>query len=586
MRRFRAYALCLTAVLTLLTLAAACGEQPAKPAAEPSASLAATVRLTEHCAQYVGPPRVERVSEHVWAAIGYDLANVLLVSTPAGNVIVDTGMSLESGRRIRQALARAAPAGPIVAVIYTHSHADHINGAAAFAEPGAPIWATEALTPHLLKQYGLFIKAEKRRGQRQFGQFVTRAQLPCSGIGPPEGGAHLGASGMLPPTHTFSGRKELVWGGFKLVLVEAHGETQDQLFVWVPADKTLLPGDNFYWNFPNLYTIRGTSPRPVEAWINSLDAMRRLRPEHLAPSHNIPLHGQEAINAALTDYRDAIQWVNDAVVRAANAGLGLAEIAASVRLPAHLAAKPYLSQTYGQVDWSARAIYTNNLGWFDGQAHRLYAPPAAEAAAREVELMGGAAHVMKLAQEALTTGEPRWAQHLLAKLLASGLGDAEAQRLALADAYEAVAASVTNTNGRAYLLDSAYELRHGAPPLKPLNLQPAMVASLPLERLFKLMAVRLNPGENLDEHQSLVFQFPDEGRSFVLTVRRGVCEVAEGEPLPGTPTPVGRLTMRAGDFRRMAMGKASALSLYRDGKIQVDGGWLEVAGFLRKFKKG
>lgn len=44
-------------------------------------------------------------------------------------------------------------------------------------------------------------------------------------------------------------------------LVEAHGETHDQLFVWLPRQKALLPGDNYYQSFPNLYTIRGTSAR-------------------------------------------------------------------------------------------------------------------------------------------------------------------------------------------------------------------------------------------------------------------------------------------------------------------------------------
>jgi len=45
----------------------------------------------------------------------------------------------------------------------------------------------------------------------------------------------------------------------------------------------LMPGDNFYKTFPNLYTIRGTAYRDVTQWVDSLDKMRRLHPEHLAP---------------------------------------------------------------------------------------------------------------------------------------------------------------------------------------------------------------------------------------------------------------------------------------------------------------
>jgi glyoxylase-like metal-dependent hydrolase (beta-lactamase superfamily II) len=50
-------------------------------------------------------------------------------------------------------------------------------------------------------------------------------------------------------------------GGVRIELVEAHGETHDQLFVWLPDKSVLLPGDNYYHSFPNLYSIRGTSPR-------------------------------------------------------------------------------------------------------------------------------------------------------------------------------------------------------------------------------------------------------------------------------------------------------------------------------------
>jgi hypothetical protein len=62
--------------------------------------------------------------------------------------------------------------------------------------------------------------------------------------------------------------------------------------------------------------------------------------------------GEEAIYTALTDYRDAIQFVHDQTVRLMNTGLPLDEIVERVRLPAHLADKPYLREYYGHVDWS------------------------------------------------------------------------------------------------------------------------------------------------------------------------------------------------------------------------------------------
>ena len=106
----------------------------------------------------------------------------------------------------------------------------------------------------------------------------------------------------------------------KLELVHAPGETNDQLFVWLPEKRVLLPGDNFYRAFPNLDTIRGTLYRDVLQWVESLDRMRERRPEHLVPSHTRPLSGADAIHAALTDYRDAIQFVHDQTIRGINRG--------------------------------------------------------------------------------------------------------------------------------------------------------------------------------------------------------------------------------------------------------------------------
>ena len=84
----------------------------------------------------------------------------------------------------------------------------------------------------------------------------------------------------------------------------------------------------------------------------------------------------------LTHYRDAIQWVCDEVVSGANKGLDVDALAEAIRLPQHLAEKYYNKELYGQIDWAVRAIYANNLGWFDGRADRLYPMPHREVALR------------------------------------------------------------------------------------------------------------------------------------------------------------------------------------------------------------
>ena len=70
-----------------------------------------------------------------------------------------------------------------------------------------------------------------------------------------------------------------------------------QMGVWIPSKKVFLPGDDFYKTFPNLYAIRGTVPRSVIAWIESLDKMRCLNPEYLVPSHTRPIFGQKEVTS-------------------------------------------------------------------------------------------------------------------------------------------------------------------------------------------------------------------------------------------------------------------------------------------------
>ncbi len=543
--------------------------------------------LTELCRANAGEPRIEQVTPRVWVALGHDLANTILVRTDDGNVVIDTSMSPARATPVRDALLARAP-GPVRAVIFTHSHIDHVGGTSVWVEPGTEIWATQAFTQHLVEQYGVFQAAQRTRGWRQFGRHVSEEELPCSSLGRrPDLEAAL-HSGLRMPTRTFRGQASFELGGVRFELVEAHGETDDQLFVWIPGESTLLAGDNLYRAFPNLYTIRGTRPRPVDEWIASLDAMRRRAPEHLVPSHTGALHGRELIESTLTTYRDGIQWVRDAVVRGANLGEPLDALASSIQLPEHLRTSPFLAETYGEIGWSARAIYTNALGWFDGRPEALHALPPSEIAAREVALMGGPEPVLVEARKALDAGDPRWGIHLLGKLRASTARDGQSRPdvdALFVRALRALAATTTNTNGRAYLLESAYETEHGLEDFAESHPDDEALAPIPLELFFRTMATRLDGAGSLDVHESAVWRFSDTGERFVVTVRRGIAEIAAGEPLPGTPAPVATLTTDSLTWKKLALELENPALALASGKLSVDGSWLDFLAFVRRFQR-
>jgi alkyl sulfatase BDS1-like metallo-beta-lactamase superfamily hydrolase len=575
-------------VLIVLAGQAGC----AQPKKELPAQLAATEALdviNKHCAEQIGQPRIEKVSEHVWAALGYELASTILIHTGEGNVIVDTSIVPAAAQAVKRDLLKAAPSGPVKAIIYTHSHVDHTMGTTVWAENGTRIWATDSFVAHWFKQYGLFGQAEATRGMRQQAYHTSRDEVPCSAVGPIMRTYSLddtGVVGPLIPTDTFSGVKQLEIGGLEIVLYSAPGETHDQLIVWIPADKTLLCADDYYWAFPNLYTIRGTSPRPVDEWITSIDTMRRLQPEHLVPSHTAPINGSEKIAGVLTNYRDAIQYVRNEVVRRANRGEDIDTIAESVKLPEQLARQPYMWEGYGQVDWSARAIYTNNLGWFDGRADKLYPLDHAEAAKREIELMGGPGKVLEQANKALESGDSRWAVHLLAKLKDSGLAAEDIPGKVnemLAQGLRQVAAGTFNTNGRAYLLEYATELTEGPFKQTRAALPVETVASMPVGFLFDNIAVRLDPAKAQGVLESVRFIFPDLNTQFTVTVRNGIAEVVEGEPLPGTPAPLSTVTVDSLTYKMMALKMLDIMAAFTQGKIKVEGSLPGFIAFMGRF---
>ena len=277
---------------------------------------------------------VIEVTEGVHVAIGYALANAILVEGENSNIIIDTTGTIETAREVK-ALFDAINSNPIEAIIYTHNHGDHTYGATVFAEDSNPdIYAHDSTEEYLSRVIGIIRPIISARSNRMFGNSLPKSEVENNGIGPfLEIGRDGRQPGLLYPTKTFSDKIKFEVGGVKVELFHAPGETNDQLFVWLPEKKALFPGDNFYKTFPNLYTIRGTPYRDLAGWVNSIDMMRYLQPEFLIPSHTRPLVGQDNINEILTTYRDGIQFVHDQTVRLMNLGLGPDDIAETLVLP-------------------------------------------------------------------------------------------------------------------------------------------------------------------------------------------------------------------------------------------------------------
>ncbi len=565
----RGYLLIVLGIAVLCGCSPRQGMKPNGPAAPPDLAAQAQEFRQE----------VIRVAEGVYVAVGFGLANSVLLEGRDGVVIVDTMESAEAARPVKEAFAQIS-AKPVKAIIYTHFHTDHTFGTRILAGDHRPeIWAHESTEYWLNRVATITRETVYRRSLRQFGSLLPAEEFLHAGIGPRLVFDANVTPALVFPNRTFSGeRAELEISGIRMVLIHAPGETPDQIVVWLPDKKVLLAADNFYKSFPNLYAIRGTAYRDVNLWVRSLDIMRELKPDHLVPLHTRPISGADRIYETLTHYRDAIQFVHDQTIRWMNAGLPPEEIVRKVKLPPHLAGRPYLREYYGTVAWSVRGVFDGYMGWFGGNATDLFPLSPGERAERLADLAGGKQALREKARQAFSAGDYQWALELTDPLLQLEPDNQDTRNLKGA-ALRALGLKQNAATARNYYLTQAREeegkLRLGKAPL-PADRE--TVHRLPLESFFQALSVRLDPEKSAGVNQIVGFRFPDTGEAFSVHVRGGVAEIRRLFP----DRPDIAVTVDSGVWKEMAAGIRSPL-LTIGKEMKVEGGTLNLIRFLKMF---
>ncbi len=347
-------------------------------------------------------PRVIKICDGVYLAEGFALANVAMVITDEGVVIIDTTESPESAKEILKKF-RKITAKPIKYLIYTHGHGDHTQGSKVFYQPGMKVIATKEFLDFVnfeTRLTGPWTRWSRKVQSARAAPEYSRIKLPVRNIVR----ADVGTPEIVMPNITFEGEYKFELGGEVFELYHAPGETPDMLFIWLPKKRVLFCGDDYYGVFPNLSSPM-LAPRPVREWIHSLDRMIALKPAYLVPGHTDPIIGEEKIQEVLTNYRDAIKAVYEQTINCINKGISVDEAVRLVKLPAHLAKLPYLQEFYGRIDWSVRGIYQGTIGWYDGDGSKLCPLPPSYLARELVNLAGGADKILKRAIELQKQGE-------------------------------------------------------------------------------------------------------------------------------------------------------------------------------------
>ncbi len=345
------------------------------------------------------------------------IVNAALFETDAGLVLVDTGMG-PAGPALVDAIKSVSDKA-LHTIIYTHGHVDHAYGTWALLEAG---WTPEIIAHEkLLARFNRYIRL---RGS--IGPYMSQPteQLPAS------------ENDLVWPTRTFSGDTlELEIGGERIVLRHFPGETDDQLFVWLPERRMIASADYYQGFLPNAGNGKRVQ-RYVEEWAAALREMVALKPAVVLPAHGELLSDPAVIQENLGAHAEALQYLVDYTITELNKGTRKDHIYHNAKLPEHLASHPTLNVQYVTPQDIVKMVLKQYTGWWDDIPSNWSPATSAEVGQAITDFGGGIEAMLNYTQQLLTSGELKLACHFADWLFDSAPNSAAVQQLVI-DAYTA-----------------------------------------------------------------------------------------------------------------------------------------------------
>jgi glyoxylase-like metal-dependent hydrolase (beta-lactamase superfamily II) len=247
--------------------------------------------------------RFEKVVEGVYAFIGETgprtesneglNANLGLVLTAEGAVLIDNGATFQGARQVHEAIRRVTPL-PVRWVINTGGQDHRWLGNGYFLAQGAEVLAHAAGQADMANRGGEQLAALKQV------------------MGPK-------ADGTVPafPSRWLQGPDaSLALGGVRFEFKHRGGaHTPGEMLVWLPQQRVLFSGDVVYVD-----RMLGVLPvSNTRAWLDTFDEIERLAPERIVPGH-----GRVSDQArARADTRDYLAALRAHMKRAVDEGLDI-----------------------------------------------------------------------------------------------------------------------------------------------------------------------------------------------------------------------------------------------------------------------
>jgi alkyl sulfatase BDS1-like metallo-beta-lactamase superfamily hydrolase len=527
---------------------------------------------------------------------GYDISNITFIEGATGWIVIDP---LTSGQCARASLDLAnnqLGTRPVVAVIYTHSHADHfggVNGVTSQADVDAGrciVIAPEGFLHEAISENIIAGPAMLRRSAYQFGPLL-----------PPGPDAHIDAglgkavphdiSGLIAPTHdiTHTGQEMTVDGVRIVFQMTPETEAPAEMNFFFPDFGWLCTAENCTHTMHNLVPIRGAQVRNALAWskyINEAIELFADKANLMFASHHWPRWGGENVREFLTLQRDLYKWMHDQTMRLANKGYVPTEIAAELRLPDEFLAQGHTRGYYGDLVHNCKAVYQRYLSWYDGNPANLNKLAPSDAGARYVELAGGSDAMLSKAKAWFDAGEYRWVAELLNHLVFADPGNTAARELQ-ADTLEQLGYQAESSTFRNAYLQGAQELRNGPVKLGGANARgKGILGAMTVEQIFDTISVRLKSETVGGQSATVNWVFTDVKEKWVLGLSNRTLYSVSGRHDPAATVTV---TTSRTEFIRVMLQETTFMDQIQAGNITLDGdptALLTIFGNIDAFEPG
>ena len=529
----------------------------------------------------------EVVPGKIYQVRGFDLSNMTLIKGDTGWIVFDVLLVRETAAAALAFANEQLGARPVVAVVYSHSHADHFGGIRGVVdEADVTSGKVRIIAPRGFMEYAIAENvyagnAMTRRASYQYGRVLPVS--PFGQIDSAIGKATAnGTLGLIAPTQTIERDfEDHTIDGVRMVFQNTPGtEAPAEMNTWFPDFKAFWAAENITATIHNVYTLRGALVRDALAWSKGInEALYRfgVDADVLFASHSWPRWGNERIREVMRAQRDAYANLNNQVLHLANQGVTINEIHNEYVVPKSLQNQWAARQYHGSEFHNSRAVMNRYLGYWDGNPATLAPLSPAAAAPLYVEMMGGAKPILKKARELFDGGRYQYAMEIVNKLVYAEPDNAEAKFL-LADIFEQLGYQYESTSLRNAFLSAARELRVGVQAVAGLESGgPDAIRALTTSQWWDAVAIRVDSAKADGINFKLNFVTPDNGEQLVVEMSNGTLTNIVGYTASDADA---TLTINRADLIPVMMQQATLASQIKAGKATVNGN-VQVLAQLR-----